>query len=239
MLPSSPAGGGPPPPFHPRLLPSSDRRPPRRKPGHSPPSPGRHPRVLCPSRARPWPPLIASLTGPRKKESLRKPHPWVRVAAPCLGRLSDLEPGATFWASVSLFVQLAPAYLACLALVVGSLGAGWAEQRYESAEACFGQRPPPPSLHQTQRLLSVLAGRMISLSSAPFTYCGPWLGFAGQLWYEDPHDSLPSVSFPGFPPLSHLIGPPGPTKLLLCRLLQPCPPPRSMKAHLEPPYGSS
>lgn len=109
MLPPPLAGGGPPPPFHPRLLPSSDRRPPRRKPGHSPPSPGLHPCVLCPSQARPGPPLIASLTGPWKKESLGKPQPWVRIAAPSLGPLSDLEPGATFWASVSLFVQLAPA----------------------------------------------------------------------------------------------------------------------------------
>ena len=41
---------------------------------------------------------------------------------------------------------------------------------------------PTPSLHQTHCLLSVLIGRMISLSSAPFTYYdGPRLGFAGQL----------------------------------------------------------
>lgn len=236
MLPPPLAGGGPPPPFHPRLLPSSDRRPPRRKPGHSPPSPGLHPCVLCPSQARPGPPLIASLTGPWKKESLGKPQPWVRIAAPSLGRLSDLEPGATFWASVSLFVQLAPAYLACL----GIYGQDGQSRDMSPPKLVVGSGPHPTrSLHQTHYLLSVLTGRMISLSYVPFTYCGPRLGFAGQLLYEDPHDSLPSVSFPGFPPLSHLIGPPGPTKLLLCQLVQPCPPPRSMKAHLEPPYGSS
>lgn len=117
LLPFIPAFSHPPTADHPGGSPGT---------AHS--SPGLHPCVLCPSQARPGPPLIMSLTGPWKKESLGKLQPWVRIAAPVWAgslTLSQALPSGPQFPCLYSWPRIVG--------VPGNLRAGWAEQRYESA----------------------------------------------------------------------------------------------------------